>query len=571
MKSLLRLKPYLRPYLGSIIASTILAIPLAAIRGAPVWLLKHFIDDLGSPTGRERLRYYPAVIIGLYLLNFIIRFPHYYLLRTVVIKVNEKLKSDLFDHLLGLTADYFTVQSTGSLISRVGSDTAIIDGGISAINVMVREPISFIVFFGYALKLNWRLTLITILIFPPLAWVLGASGKNLKRYIHKMNLENANLFSTLQESFVGIRVIKTFRLEKYVKAKFEKSNENFGKTHTKTAILEEASHPAVELLYAFVMALVIYYGGHQVLTGKMTTGDLMGFFASVALMMTPIRAINEVNIKLNQAAGACERVFEIFDWQPRFKEDSNPTPLTGFKSSIRLSGIGFAYPDTPQRQVLKNISFEVPHGSVIALVGASGSGKSSLVSLIPRIFDVTSGKIEIDGIDIRRYKISDLRGKIAVVSQDVFLFNDTIRENIRCGRENATEAEIREAARRAHALDFIESIPGGFDAVIGDRGQKLSGGERQRVSIARAFLREAPILILDEATSSLDSASERAVQAALEELMVNRTTLVIAHRLSTIRNANEILVMKDGEILERGDHGSLISGGGEYARLHNLA
>jgi subfamily B ATP-binding cassette protein MsbA len=302
----------------------------------------------------------------------------------------------------------------------------------------------------------------------------------------------------------------------------------------------------------------------------MTPGDLMAFFVTFGLLQNPIRQMNEVNIKLNQAAGACERVFEIFDWKSRLRETPKPLPLSRFEKEIRIDHITFAYPDAPERQVLKNVSFTAPKGSITALVGASGAGKSSMVSLLPRIFDVTEGRIEIDGHDIRDYKLDDLRRQIAVVSQDVFLFNDTIEENIRCGKLDATRAEIMNAARRAHALDFIDKLPQGMNTVIGDRGQKLSGGERQRLSIARAFLREAPILVLDEATSSLDSASERAVQSALEELMVNRTTLVIAHRLSTIRNADQILVMREGEIIERGRHSDLIGSDGEYARLHGL-
>lgn len=570
MKSLLRLKPYLRPYLWMIVTSGLLAVPLSALRASPVPLIKYFVDHLLVEKDWHKLYLFPFLVLGIYLVNFPIRFFHYYLLRIVIIKVNEKLKNNLFDHLMGLSADYYSSQSTGGLISRVGSDTSIIDGGISMINVLVREPITFIVLFVYALKLNWRLTLITLLIFPPLAWVFSMTGRNLKRYIHKMNEENGRQYATLQESFTGFRIVKIFRLEEYVRSKFQERSGNFAATHKKTAILEEASHPMVELLSAFVIAAVIFYGGVQVLSGKMTPGDLMAFFVTFGLLQNPIRQMNEVNIKLNQAAGACERVFEIFDWKSRLRETPNPLPLDHFEREIKIDHVTFAYPDSPERQVLKNVNFTAKKGSITALVGASGAGKSSMVSLLPRIFDVTEGKIEIDGHDIRDYKLDDLRRQIAVVSQDVFLFNDTIEENIRCGKLNATHEEIMNAARRAHALDFIDKLPEGMKTVIGDRGQKLSGGERQRLSIARAFLREAPILILDEATSSLDSASERAVQVALEELMVNRTTLVIAHRLSTIRNANQILVMREGEVVERGTHQSLLDSKGEYARLHGL-
>lgn len=568
MKSLLRLKPYLKPYFWLIVISMSLAIPLSALRASPVPLVKYLVDGPLVNHDERKLLLFPVLVIGLYLINFAVRFFHYYLLRVVIHRVNQTIKNDLFDHLLGLSADYYTSESTGTLISRVGADPQYIDGGIACLNILVREPVTFLFLFGYALRLNWRLTLITLLIFPPLAYVFSTTGRNLKRYISKITEENGRLFSTLQESFTGIRIIKLFRLEDYVQKKFRERSSNFTQFLLKTAILEEASHPMVELLTSFVIALVIYYGGHQVLKNRMTPGDLLAFFTTFALMMNPVRNMNDVNIRLNQAASACDRIFRVFDFKTHLIEKKNPIAIRTFLKEISVENVTFAYPDSPERSVLKKINFTIPHGGVVALVGASGAGKSSFVSLLPRIFDVTGGSIRIDGVDVRDLVLADLRSLISVVSQDVFLFNDTIEENIRCGNLSASVEQIRNAARKAHALDFIESLPDGFKTVIGDRGQKLSGGERQRVSIARAFLREAPILILDEATSSLDSASERAVQSALDELMQNRTTLIIAHRLSTIRHAHQILVLKDGEVVEQGRHDDLLSLDGEYARFH---
>ena len=571
MKSLLKLKPYLRPYTGLIVISGILAIPLAALRTLPVVLVKHIIDDLFTNKDANKLIYFPAIFIGLYVVNFVVRFFHYYCLRVVVARVNQKLKNDLYEHLMGLSADYFTSQSTGSLISRVGVDPQSVDGGVAQLNVMVREPIQFLFLFGYAVKLNWKLTLITLAIFPPLAYVFSATGRNLKRYILRMADENARLYSTLQESFTGIRVIKTFRLEKFIRKKFRERSDAFTKFLLKTAILEELSHPMVELITAFALAGLIYFGGSQVLQGKMTQGDLLAFFTAFALMMNPLRNMNDMNMKLHTAAAACKRIFEVFDWKTNLREPANPSAKKTFEKEILFSNVRFAYPDTPQREVLKGINFKVPYGKAIALVGASGAGKSSLVSLLPRIFDITQGSISLDGHDIRELDLNDLRNLISVVSQDVFLFNDSVSENIRCGRLAASQEQIYEAAKHAHALDFIERMPEGFDTVIGDRGQKLSGGERQRLSIARAFLRQAPILILDEATSSLDSASERAVQSALDELMQNRTTILIAHRLSTIKHADQIHVMHEGEILESGTHEELMNKSGQYASFLRLS
>ncbi len=571
MRSLLRLKPYLRPYLALIIISALLAIPLSALRFSPVPLVKYLVDDLLVKRDEAKLYLFPLLFIGLYLVNFVIRFLHYYLLRIVVARVNQKIKNNLYDHLMGLSADYYTAQSTGTLISRVAADPQYVDGGLACINVVFREPITFLFLFGYALWLNWKLTLITLVIMPALAWVFHVTGRNLKRYVGHMTEENARLFSTLQESFTGIRVVKMFRLEKYLRTKFLERSESFTKFLLKTAALEEAAHPMVELITAFAIAGVIFYGGAQVLSGSMTSGDLLAFFTAFGLMMNPIRLLNDVNLKVNAAAAACDRIFQIFDLKSNLVERPNPQPLHALEKEISFEDIVFSYPDAPERKILKGISFRVPKGRMVALAGASGAGKSSLVNLLPRIFDVTSGVIRIDGVDIRDLNLSDLRRNVAVVSQDVFLFNDTVEENIRCGRLNATHEEIVEAARRAHAMEFIDRLANGFNTVIGDRGQKLSGGERQRLSIARAFLRQAPILILDEATSSLDSASERAVQEALEELMKDRTSIVIAHRLSTIRNADCIYVMKDGLIVESGKHEELLTREGEYACFYRIA
>ena len=568
MGHLLKLRPYLRPYYHLILISFLLAIPLSALRAAPAPLVKHLTDKILVERDARKLTLFPLLFIGIYLANFVVRFLHYYLMRVVIARVNQRLKNSLFEHLMGLSADYYTTQSTGTMISRVASDTQLIDGGLSALNTIIREPITFLAVFAYAFRLNWKLTLLTLIIFPPLALIFSITSRNLKRYIAGIADANAAIYSTLQESFSGFRVIKLFQLERYSRKKFRERSERFSRTLLKTAALEEVSHPMVELLTAGLIAVVVFLGGKLVLKNEMTPGELFGFFLSFALMMNPIRLMNDVNMKLSQASAACQRVFEVFEWKPRLAEADVARPFKEFTREIELDQVSFRYPDAPNRTILKNVSFKIPKGRTVALVGASGAGKSSLVNLLPRVFDVTGGAIRIDGTDIRELSLEDLRRQIAVVSQDVFLFNDTIEENIRCGRLGASREQIREAARLGHALEFIEKQPEGFATMIGDRGQRLSGGQRQRLSIARAFLRQAPILILDEATSSLDSASERAVQEALEDLMRDRTTLIIAHRLSSIRDASEIVVLKHGEVVERGSHVELVGKLGEYARIH---
>ncbi len=571
MKSLWKLKPYLRPHLKLLVIGALLAIPLAAVRFSPIPLIQKLIDELLKSQDRSKLVTFPLLILGIYALNFVIRFFHNYCVRVAVAKVNQTVKNKLYDHVMSLSADYFTAQSTGTLMSRVGVDTNQIDQGISQINVLIREPFQLLFLLGYTFYVNWKLTLVTLVIFPLLAIVFSKSSKALKRYVHRINEQQAEIFSILQESFVGIRIIKTFRLEAYVQKKYYERSEIFTKNLIKTAILEETSHPAVEFISAIAIAFLVYFGGKEVLDGHMTSGQLIGFFGAFAYMQSPIRDLNGMNMKLSTAAAACERVMDLFSWKSNLIEKENPAPKKTFDSKISLEDVRFAYPDAKDREVLRGVSFDLQKGKTVALVGASGAGKSSLVNLLPRLFDVTGGAIKIDGRDIRDLSLADLRSLISVVSQDVFLFNDTIEENIRCGKLGATEEEIRRAAREAHADDFISKAPDGYQSRIGDRGQKLSGGERQRLSIARAFLRESPILILDEATSALDNASEKAVQSALEKLMQNRTTIVIAHRLSTIRHADEILVMKNGQIIERGTHDSLASRSGEYAHFLKMA
>ncbi|NDD90801.1 hypothetical protein EBZ37_01770, partial [bacterium] len=348
-----------------------MAIPLAALRASPVPLIKYLVDDLLVSRDRNKLLLFPILFLVLYLVNFFVRFLHYYLLRKVIARVNQQIKNDLFDHLMGLSADYYTAQSSGALVSRAGQDPNLIDQGLATINVLVREPLTFFALFLYSLHLNWKLTLLTFLIFPPLVLIFMATSRNLKRYIARMQEQNANLFAILQESFSGFRIIKLFGLEQYSRKKFFEQSARFTEFHLKMAKVEELSHPAVELVTSFAIALVIYYGGSQVLDGSMTSGDLLAFFAAFAMMMNPLRTLNDVNLRLSQLRTAGGRIGEILGWTSRLVEKPNALKVDGFRHELRLENVHFSYPDAPEREILKGISFSVKPGSRVAIVGDS--------------------------------------------------------------------------------------------------------------------------------------------------------------------------------------------------------
>ncbi len=561
------LKPYLWPDKNWLMFSLVMAIPLSLLRTGPIPLVKILIDEILLKKDTSKLIYVPFAIIGLYTINLFVRFLHYYSIRIAVVNTNRRVREKMYEHLIGLSADYFSEKRSGALLSRVTADPFQLDSGISSLNVLIREPVLFLVLFGYALYTNWRLTLLTLTIVPALGWVFSRSGKYIKGKIVEYQEWNGESYSSAQEAISGIRVIHLYNLAGSQVRKYSDQLGTITRLLLRISKMEEIAGPVVELITSVSIALILYFGGKAVLYGEMTSGDLVGFFTAFGMMVNPIRSLSDINSKMNTASASMERIQEFLSWQPRIRDRENALRVNSIERGIEFNGVGFHYPDSPERPVITDVSFSLPLGSTVALVGQSGSGKSSIVQLITRLYDVSSGSILIDGNDLRDLALDSWRDQVAVVSQDVFLFHDTIFQNILMGRPGATAEEVREAARKAHALDFIQRLPKGFDTLVGDRGIKLSGGERQRISIARAFLKDSKCLILDEATSNLDNESEKIVQKALEELMENRTTLIIAHRLSTIRDADEILVLKEGRILERGTYESLLARPGEFKRL----
>ena len=569
--SLKSLKPYILPYKNWLFFSFGMAIPLALLRNSQLVFVKYFVDEILTKKDASKLLLIPLGIIGINILNLVVRFFHYYALRIVVVNVNQRVRERVYEHMLSLSTDFFTEQKAGTFLSRVTADPWHLDQGIASLTVLVREPISFVVLLGYALYKSWKLTLLTFVITPLLAYLFSNTGKYIKRKILEYQEQNGESYSIVQEAISGIRIIHLFNLENTMLKRFSDQMTIITRLLLKISKMEEIASPLVELITAIAIALILYFGGRSVLNGEMTSGDLIAFFTAFGLMINPVRQVSDVNSKINFAAAAMERINEFLAWEPKIKSKPGAIAIQKIERSVKFNHMSFSYPDSPGRKVLNDVSFTLPLGKTVALVGQSGSGKSSIVQLLTRLYDVTDGSIDIDGQNLKDLDVKSWRDLVAVVSQDVFLFHDTIYQNILTGKPSATREEVMEAATKAFARDFIERLPEGFETIVGDRGVKLSGGERQRISIARAFLKDAQCLILDEATSNLDNESEKIVQRSLESLMAHRTTLVIAHRLSTIQNADEIVVLKQGEIQETGTYDELIAKSGEFERLVSFA
>ncbi|MGE3260612.1 MAG: ABC transporter ATP-binding protein [Bacteriovoracia bacterium] len=564
-----RLWPYMRPHFWPILFSALLSIPAAAINFSPALIVQFLNDEVLVKKDPHALHMLAVGIPLAFLLNFVVRFFNNYLIRAAANRMTQELRNDLYQHLLRLSMGYFNSAQSGVLLSRVTNDVQVISRCVSGIIDVVKEPLTFFALIGYAFHLNWKLTLITMVMVPACGLLIGNASKHSKRYTSRILNSLGEMSALLSESVGGIRVVQAFRLEGYLRGQFMKINRDFARTSLKAIRMEELSRPAVEFVFGLAMTFLVYYAGHEAIRGRMTPGEVMAFFVCWGAMLNPLKRISELNISLSQSSAAVDSVLAIMDLKPEVENHPNAKKIPAFSREIEFRDVTFAYQHTHQ-PVLKSFSLKIKKGELVALVGASGAGKSTVLSLIPRFFDPLSGGVLVDGMDVRDATLESLRDQIALVTQDVFLFHDTVRANIKAGRHQISDPQIRAAAEAAQAWNYIEHLPEGLDTVIGDRGQKLSGGERQRLSIARAILKDAPILLLDEATSALDSENERLVQAALDRLMVGRTAIVVAHRLSTIRKADRILVMEKGEIVEEGTHDTLLAQGGAYAKAISL-
>lgn len=569
MKNYIRLLAFLKPYLWPhFILALACTAGFGATDGALPFLVQRIIDDVFTRKDESTLTYLPFLIVGIFAFRGLMNFAHNYLSDFVGLRIINDVRNALNRHFQSLSVSFFHRHPTGTLIARVNSDVGLLRFTITdALASFTKDSISLIVLIVVAFLKDWVLACIAFIVFPASVLPVMRLSKKIKRFTKRGQIRTGTLTALLQESIQGNRIVKAFGMENYEDERFRQENWRLFKQSLRSSRIKAIVAPSMELLASFGIGGVVWYGGWSVIGGGRTQGEFMAFMTAMFLMYQPFKGLTRTYTTVHQGLAGAERVFEVLDELPEIRDKPGATEARLFSDRIEFRDVSFAYGETP---VLKHIDLTIEAGQMIALVGMSGVGKSTMVDLIPRFYDVQAGRITLDDRDIRDLTVRSLRGQIGIVTQHTFLFNDTVKNNIAYGVPDRCMDDIVAAAKAANAHEFISALPKGYDSVIGELGMQLSGGQRQRLAIARAILKNAPILILDEATSSLDSESERLVQEALENLMTTRTTIVIAHRLSTIRRADRIVVMVNGAIAEQGTHEQLLAKNGEYSRLYTL-
>jgi len=535
---------------------------------AAALLIKPALDDIFLNRKEASLYWIPLAVIIVYLVKGAANYGQHVLMNYIGTRIVADLRSRLYRSIQTQSLAFFSNNPTGTLISRVLNDVQLVHSTVSgAVTSIFKDSFTLIGLLGVIFYRDWNLALIAIIILPPAIYPILNIGRKIRKTSTKTQIIRGSLTSLLQETIAGNRIVKAFGMQAYENSRFDRENERLFRLIMKNVRIKTLTNPLIEMLSGLGIAAIIFYGGYKVINGTSTPGNFFSFLAALLMLYGPIKELINVNSIIQEGIAAGVRVFDVIDMVPEIRNHADAIPLEPFKKEIRFHHVSFCY---EQALVLKDINLCIRAGEIVAFVGMSGGGKTTLVNLIPRFYDVTDGQILVDGHDIKTVTLASLVSQIGIVTQQTFLFNDTVRNNIAYGDIQTSEDRIIAAAKAANAHQFIMRLPNGYDTVIGELGAKLSGGERQRISIARALLKDAPILILDEATSSLDTESEMEVQAALENLMQGRTTLVIAHRLSTIRHANRIIVLMNGEIVEEGTHEALLHQRGEYYKLYQV-
>ncbi|HQY58647.1 MAG: lipid A export permease/ATP-binding protein MsbA [Nitrospira sp.] len=570
MKQYLRLLSYLNPYRFRLGAAFLCALLVAGLSAAYAWLVRPVLDGLFISKDESLLLVLPIAILAVAVLKGVFNYGQNYLMNFVGNQVIGDIREQLFSKLVRLPVHYHDSNTSGRLVSRVINDVNQMANAVTGVlKDLFQQGLTFLAMIGVIIYQNWKLAAVSMIVVPLSVVTMARMGRRLRSLATRGQERMGDMASTLQETLAGIRMVKSFGREDEEAKRFRQSNDAFIHTTMKAIQVSSLGASLMEVIGVLGVAGIIWYGGYLVIHDEMTPGAFFSFLAAMFMAYTPIRRLSGANNTVQQALAAAERVFDVLDLPNEQDVSGGTTELPAITRSLEFQQVAFRY-EGQGDAALMGIDLTIRAGEVIAFVGSSGSGKTTLVSLLPRFYDPTGGKILIDGVDLLSCSLRSVRGQIGIVSQEVVLFDDTVRNNIAYGRQGATPEDVTRAAQLAYAHEFIVRMPDGYDTLIGERGVKLSGGERQRLAIARAILRDPPILILDEATSALDTQSERIVQMALGNLMKNRTTLVVAHRLSTIQNATRIVVLDRGRVAEVGSHEELLRKGGMYKRLHAM-
>jgi len=564
-----RIWSYFRKYKILIVIAVISSLIVAASQGATAYAIKPTLDGIFIDKNKDMLLIMPVIVVMLFATRGVFVFLQMFLMRYSGQKAIESVRNDLYSKIITLPLRFFGQNSTGVLMSRITNDVNLMQSSIPAMVNVMRDSITLVGLVFVVLYQDLYLALFSFIVFPFIGVLIVNIGKKMKRYSRKGQEKMGILSSVIQESFSGVRVVKAFATEGSEVNKFKKENANFVRYTIKRLTISSLSSPLMELIGAIGIAIIVYFGGLKVINGATTPGTFFSFMAAVIMMYEPFKKINKDNYTIQAALAAAERVFEVMSLQNDILDHDGHIDCNARGETINFEDVYFRY-ENNEKYILKEINLEIKAGAIVAVVGPSGAGKSTWVNLIARFYEVTKGAIKIDGVNIRDFKIYSLRRNIGFVAQEPFLFNDTVRNNISYGFKTVDDEQVIRSAKAAYAHDFIMQLPDKYDTVIGERGVRLSGGQKQRLTIARALIKDPPILILDEATSSLDTESEKIVQKALDNLMIGRTSFVIAHRLSTIIDADMIVVLNEGKIDATGRHNQLLKESEVYSNLYKL-